>query len=88
MKKVARIFIDLEKAFDTVNHSILYNKLNYYGFRGKTNDLIKSFLSDSKHYVSLNGCDSSRLDILCGMPQGSTLGSLLFLLYINDLNFL
>ena len=73
-KKVAGIFIDLEKAFDTVNHSILCDKLNYYGFRGKINDLIKSFLSDRKQYVSLNGCDSPRLEYSCGMPQGSTLG--------------
>ena len=78
-KKVAGIFTELEKAFDTVNHSILYDKLNYYGFRGKTNDLIKSFLSDRKQYVSLNECNSSRLNISCGVPQGSTLGPLLFL---------
>ena len=79
---VSGIFIDLEKAYDTVNHSILCDKLNYYGFRGKFNDLIKSYLTKRKQFVSINGYDSTNLDISCGVPQGSTLGPLLFLLYI------
>ena len=88
MKKlVAGVFIDLEKAFDTVNHSILYNKLKHYGFRGKINGLILSFLSNRRQYVSINGYDSIKRPILFGVPQGSTLTPLLFLLYINDLRY-
>ena len=84
---VGGIFIDLEKAFDTVNHSVLCDKLKYYGFRGKSNELIKSFLSNRSQYVSINGYDSNKLDVICGVPQGSTLGPLLFLIYINDLRY-
>ena len=81
---VCGVFIDLEKAFDTVHHEILIDKLNAYGLRGKINDLFKSYLSNRKQFVSLNGFDSETENITCGVPQGSTLGPLLFLLYIND----
>ena len=81
---VCGVFVDLEKAFDTVHHEILCDKLNAYGLRGKVNDLFKSYLSNRKQFVSLNGFESSIEDITCGVPQGSTLGPLLFLLYIND----
>ena len=81
---VGGVFIDLEKAFDTVNHNVLIEKLYFYGFRGVGQELIKSFLQNRQQYVSINGFDSNNMEIKCGVPQGSTLGPLLFLIYIND----
>ena len=80
------IFVDLQKAFDTVDHQILLSKLDYYGIRGISNNWFNSYLSNRKQYVSINGYDSELVERNCDVPQGSVLGPLLFLSYINDLN--
>ena len=73
-------------SFGRVEHDILLIKLEHYRVRGLANNCFKSYLSDSKPFVSINGHDSNLAFVLYDVPQGSVLGSILFLIYINDLN--
>ena len=79
------IFLDLCKAFDTIDHSLLLKKLEIYGVRGNALHCITSYLSDTSKCVSIDGVLSNPEKIICGVPQGSVLGPLLFILNINDI---
>ena len=78
------VFLDLKKAFDTVDHKILIDKLFKYGIKGKEREWFKSYLSGRKQFCSVNGQRSKTKEVICGIPQGSCLGPLLFIVYLND----
>ena len=81
-----RVFLDLSKAFDTVNHNILLNKLPHYGIRGIINTWFASYLKGREQTTEINNKISEKQVTLCGVPQGLVLGPLPFLIYINICN--
>ncbi len=80
------IFLDLSKAFDTLDHKILLEKLKYYDIIGVAYRLMESYTTNRKQYVDIDDVQSEMLTVSTGVPQGSILGPLLFIIYLNDIS--
>ncbi len=80
------VYLDLSKTFDTLDHSILLHKLDYYGIKDNELKLFNSYLTNRKQFVDIEGTTSEMLEIKTGVPQGSVLGPLLFIIYMNDIS--
>ena len=81
---VGVLYVDLSKAFDTLSHSVLLEKLKSFGISGTTHDWFSGYLFNRKQFCVVEKCESEVMNITCGVPQGSILGPLLFLIYFND----